>query len=76
MAPALPARVALIGFMGAGKSTVGRQLAARLGCAFVDLDEQIEARSGRTIRKIFAADGEEAFRRLDCHRQGNRLSAM
>ena len=47
MAPALPARVALIGFMGAGKSTVGRLLAARLGYAFVDLDEHIEARSGR-----------------------------
>jgi len=64
VAAAPPPRVALIGFMGAGKSTIGRQLAARLGYAFVDVDQRIEARSGRTIRAIFAESGEEAFRRL------------
>ena len=65
MATALPARVALIGFMGAGKSTVGRLLAARLGYAFVDMDQQIEAKSGKPIREIFSEQGEEAFRRLE-----------
>jgi shikimate kinase len=65
VAPALPARVALIGFMGAGKSTVGRQLAARLGYAFVDLDREIEEGSGKAIREIFSEQGEEAFRRLE-----------
>lgn len=60
-----PSHIALIGFMGAGKSTVGRQLAARLGYDFVDVDQRIEARGGRSIRRIFAESGEEAFRRLE-----------
>jgi shikimate kinase len=59
------AQVALIGFMGSGKSTVGRLLAARLGYAFLDMDEWIEARQGRTVRQIFQIDGEEAFRELE-----------
>jgi shikimate kinase len=54
--------VALIGFMGSGKSTIGRLLASRLGYAFVDLDEVIEAESGRRIRDLFAEEGEPAFR--------------
>src|SRR5512146_1194982 len=55
----------LVGFMGAGKSTVGRILAQRLGAEFVDVDETIEAAAGESIKEIFAARGEEAFRKLE-----------
>ncbi len=55
----------LIGFMGAGKSTVGRDLAARLGRPFCDTDELIEKRAGLTIPEIFDALGEDGFRRLE-----------
>ena len=51
--------------MGAGKSTVGRLLAARLGVRFADSDAVIEQREGRSPRAIFAADGEGAFRALE-----------
>lgn len=54
----------LTGFMGAGKSTVGRKLARRLGYRFADLDQLIVAREGRSIPEIFAAQGEVYFR--DC----------
>ncbi len=56
--------IALIGFMGAGKSQVGRLVAARLGLPFVDSDVLIECRHG-AIPEIFAGHGEEAFRRLE-----------
>ena len=52
----------LVGFMGSGKSTVGRRLAERLELPFVDLDDDIEAAAGRTIASIFSEDGEQAFR--------------
>lgn len=52
----------LIGMMGCGKSTVGRQLAAQLGSAFIDLDDAIEAYEERTIPEIFAAEGDAGFR--------------
>ncbi len=55
-------RVYLVGFMGAGKSTVGRALAARLGVPFVDLDEAFETMSGVTIRRAFEERGEAWFR--------------
>ena len=55
-------RVVLLGMMGAGKSTVGPALAARLGWRFLDLDQEIERRAGRTVAEIFAAEGEAAFR--------------
>jgi shikimate kinase len=55
-------RVALIGFMGAGKSSVGMALAVALRWRFVDLDRTIEQEQGRTIREIFAAAGESGFR--------------
>jgi shikimate kinase len=58
-------RVVLVGFMASGKSTVGRLLAERLGWAFVDFDEEIEQRTGRSVGQIFAEDGEAAFRRLE-----------
>lgn len=54
--------VALIGFMGCGKSTVGQALARRLDFEFVDTDRLIEAQAGRTIPEIFAQEGEAAFR--------------
>jgi shikimate kinase len=60
------AAVALVGFMGAGKTSVGQELAQRLGWRFVDLDEAIERRERRTIEQIFREDGETAFRRMEC----------
>jgi shikimate kinase/3-dehydroquinate synthase len=57
--------IVLVGFMGAGKSTVGRALAGRLGLPFRDSDEVIEQAEGRTVQEIFAADGEPAFRHLE-----------
>ena len=54
--------IALIGYRGTGKSTVGRIVAARLGRAFADADREVEARAGRPIRAIFLEDGEPAFR--------------
>lgn len=55
----------LVGMMGAGKTTVGALVAARLGCAHFDSDAQIEAETGRTVPEILAADGEPAFRRME-----------
>ena len=55
----------LVGLPGSGKSAVGRRVAARHGATFIDLDEQIESETGRTIPEIFAEDGEAAFRRLE-----------
>ena len=58
-------RVLLTGFMGAGKTTVGRLLAERLRVPFVDLDAEIEARSGLAVRDLFARHGEPEFRRIE-----------
>lgn len=55
----------LVGFMGSGKSTVGRLLAQRLGWDFVDLDTEIESRFGAPIAEIFDREGEPAFRDLE-----------
>lgn len=57
--------IALVGFMGSGKSSVGTELAARLGWGFVDTDDLVEAAAGRTIADLFATDGEAAFRELE-----------
>jgi shikimate kinase len=57
--------IVLVGFMGAGKTTVGHLLAERLGLPFTDSDEVIEQRAGRPVRQIFAEDGEPAFRTLE-----------
>ena len=54
--------VVLVGMMGAGKSSVGRRLAARLGIDFVDADTEIESAAGMTIPEIFAKHGESYFR--------------
>lgn len=55
----------LVGLMGSGKTTCGRLAAERLGREFVDTDAVIEAADGRTVREIWLADGEPAFRRLE-----------
>jgi shikimate kinase len=55
-------RILLIGMMGAGKSTVGRLLAVRLACPYLDSDEQVEARTGKTVPQIMRESGEPAFR--------------
>jgi shikimate kinase len=57
--------VILAGFMGSGKSAVGRMLAARLGWAFVDTDALIERRAGKSVSAIFDEDGEPAFRAFE-----------
>lgn len=55
----------LAGFMSTGKTSVGQEVARRLGCRFVDMDAEIERRAGKTIPGIFAEDGETAFRRME-----------
>ena len=62
---ALHRHVALVGFMGAGKTTLGPQLAERLGRPFVSVDDVVEDRCRRTIAEIFEEDGEAAFRALE-----------
>lgn len=57
--------VVLIGMMGAGKSSVGRRVAARLVWPFSDSDAEVEARYGRTVGDIWRTDGEEAFRVME-----------
>ena len=57
--------ITLTGFMGSGKTTVGKVLADFLGCPFLDLDELIVKKAGKSIPDIFAQDGEPAFRLLE-----------
>lgn len=60
-----PKNIVLIGFMGSGKSTVGRELHQRLGYPLVDMDQVIEQRAGKPVTAIFAEDGEDAFRDME-----------
>jgi shikimate kinase len=60
-----PSAVFLVGFMGAGKTSVGKILSRRLGWAFEDLDDRIQAREGRSIESIFRDFGEAEFRRAE-----------
>jgi shikimate kinase len=55
----------MVGFMGSGKSTIGRHLARRLGWSFFDTDQEIEAAEKRTVAQIFAGRGEPEFRRIE-----------
>jgi shikimate kinase len=57
-----PKTIALVGLMGAGKSSIGRRLAQALGLPFVDADSEIESAAGASIEEIFARDGEAIFR--------------
>jgi len=55
----------LVGFMGSGKTVVGKLVAERLGMHFMDMDDEVERREGRKISEVFAQDGESYFRRLE-----------
>lgn len=57
--------ITLCGFMGSGKTTVGRLLSDALGCSFLDLDDLIVKKAGKSIPEIFAEDGEPAFRQME-----------
>lgn len=63
--PPLASHIVLVGMMGAGKTTIGRRLARELGRPFFDSDQQIQSRTGRTVREIFEVDGEDAFRIIE-----------
>ncbi len=58
-------KIFLVGFMGSGKSTAGKKLAARLGWSFIDLDERIESSTGMKINEIFHKRGEKSFRETE-----------
>lgn len=58
-------KIFLIGFMGCGKTTLGKKLAAKIGYSLVDLDHQIERITGTTVPDYFASHGEEVFRNLE-----------
>lgn len=60
-----PENIVLIGFMGCGKSTIGRELQQRLGYPLVDMDAVIEQRAGKPITRIFEDEGETAFRDME-----------
>lgn len=68
--------VCLVGFMGAGKTAVGRVLAQSLGWRFVDLDDEIERSAGKSIAEIFASDGEAEFRRLEAEELAQSLKKL
>ena len=61
----IPENIFLVGVMGAGKTTVGRLLAKKLGRRFVDSDHEIEARCGVRIPTIFEMEGEDGFRKRE-----------
>ena len=58
-------RIFLIGYMGAGKTTVGKELSKQLGLSFIDLDHYIEGRYHKTVGQLFAERGEDAFRDIE-----------
>ena len=60
-----PLRISLLGIRGAGKTTIGRRLAVRIGLTFVELDRKIEERASLSLSEIFALHGEDYYRRLE-----------
>lgn len=66
--------IVLVGMMGSGKTTVGKRLAERLSNDFVDTDDLVVARAGKTVRDIFSQDGEAEFRRLESLALNDALS--
>ena len=77
--PARARNLVLTGFMGTGKTRIGREVARRLGRPFIDMDAEIEARTGKLIPRIFAEDGEAAFRCLEadlCQELGSRTGRV
>src|SRR6266496_4876352 len=68
--------VFLVGYMGAGKTSVGRYLAQQLRWNFLDLDDKIVAKAGRSIAEVFAADGETVFRRLEAEALAETVSVL
>jgi shikimate kinase len=73
----------ITGFMGSGKSTIGRKLAGRLHVPFIDTDDEIEKRWGKSIKDIFKEDGELNFRKVEeeeilrqCHREEKAVIAL
>jgi 3-dehydroquinate synthase len=78
-APRQARNLVLTGFMGTGKTRTGREVARRLGRPFVDMDAEIEARAGKSIPRIFAKDGEAAFRRVEaglCQELGSQTGRV
>ena len=73
-APGGPGHVVLVGLSGSGKSTIGKLLARRLDRPFVDTDELIVQRAGKTIPEVFAGEGEAAFRQLEREAVANAVS--
>lgn len=73
--------IILCGFMGCGKTTVGKQLAKKTGMKFIDMDEYIEEKAGMTVKEIFAEQGEQGFRDMEhdacteLARESNRIIA-
>lgn len=82
LSPHKNAPIFLVGFMGAGKSTVGRALAEHMEYDFFDLDELIQARAGKSVQAIFGELGEAEFRRLEheaigvCHDKSRAVIAL
>ncbi|MSR20869.1 MAG: shikimate kinase [Gemmatimonadetes bacterium] len=74
MTPTALDRVLLIGFMGSGKTSVGKRVAARLGWRFIDFDDAIEAEAGISVSEVFTSRGEQYFRALE-ERVAQRLLA-
>ena len=67
--------IVVVGMMGSGKSTVGRIVAQRLGLPFVDSDDEVVARTGRSVTEIFSHDGETAFRQIEADVMSDLLAA-
>src|SRR5580704_2504190 len=65
MQPRADAPIFLVGFMASGKTTVGKLVASRIGWAFADIDDVVVKSAGRSVAEIFAAEGEEGFRRRE-----------